>query len=85
MLERQLLGCKTVRQTCDGRFHNKTSVVTMQMNEDGDWRPSCFLVDANLAESAAIRAVYGDTLPIFICTWHMQKATRLKLRELVRL
>ncbi len=58
--------------------------VMLQMKRhDPDWAPSCFMIDASQAEMAAIRAAFADTMPFFICTWHMHKATSKNLKQMV--
>ena len=44
-----------------------------------EWEPSCFLVDAADAEIAAIGAVFGSAVKIFLCFWHVQRAWRANL------
>jgi len=51
---------------------------------DPEWRPICFVTDACAKEMLAIRTVFGDTMQIFICTWHMQRAACTKLLKTVR-
>jgi hypothetical protein len=58
--------------------------VQMQ-DECPGWRPSCFIVDACAAEMNAIREVFGEEMPIFICTWHFFKALKKQLNCKVRL
>jgi hypothetical protein len=48
------------------------------------WRPSCFIVDASVAEMNAIREVFGEAVKIFICTWHFFKALKKQLNAKVR-
>jgi len=48
------------------------------------WKPSCFIVDAAPAPMNAIRAVFGDDVKIFICTWHFFKALKKNLNSKVR-
>lgn len=57
---------------------------TQMKSHDPDWKPLCFLTDACVKEMAAIRTVYGDSVPNFICTWHMHKATMSHLKAMVR-
>jgi hypothetical protein len=48
------------------------------------WKPSCFIVDAAPAQINAIRKVFGDSVKIFICTWHFFKALKKNLWSKVR-
>jgi hypothetical protein len=41
------------------------------------------MIDACDKEAAAIRSVYAETVPVFICTWHMHKATNEMLKKKV--
>jgi len=49
-----------------------------------DWMPSCFIVDASLAEINAISAAFGPSVKIFLCTWHFFKALSANLKKKVR-
>jgi hypothetical protein len=41
-----------------------------------EWTPSAFIVDCAMAESNAIRMVFGDRVRIFWCTWLVIQAMR---------
>ena len=48
-----------------------------------DWEPRCFLVDADAAQLAAIRATFGINTKIYFCHYHMWKAWQAKINTLV--
>lgn len=49
-----------------------------------DWSPACCIVDADNAEIAALRMVWGPSFKILICTWHFQRAFRKHLNTKIK-
>lgn len=48
------------------------------------WRPSCFIVDDCDAQTNALKAVFGQDVPVNLCTWHVKRAWLKHLLQLVK-
>jgi len=45
-------------------------------NTRGEWTPDAFIVDCALSELAAVRQVFGESVAIFWCHWHVMQAMK---------
>lgn len=45
-------------------------------NITGEWTPTAFLVDCALSELAAVRQVFGETVVVYWCHWHVIQAMK---------
>jgi len=45
-------------------------------NTRGEWTPNAFIVDCALSELAAVRQVFGESVAIFWCHWHVMQAMK---------
>ena len=54
------------------------------MKRECQMYPKIFMIDDADQEIAAIKAVYGTSIKILICFWHVQRAWRRNIVKKVR-
>ena len=50
----------------------------------GEWTPNAFIVDCALSELAAVRQVFGESVAIFWCHWHVMQAMKRRAMNVTK-
>ena len=50
----------------------------------GEWTPNAFIVDCALSELAAVRQVFGESVAIFWCHWHVMQAMKKRAMNVTK-